>query len=83
MALGATPLESRTSEFIMNLALSAAIQKLIEQDEDVEAALNGGLDLSDPEERDLMIEVINDRASINEAYLVAGTVLELEHGISA
>lgn len=78
-----TPLEERASEFVVNLALSAAILKLVEQDKDIQAARNGGLDLNDPAERELMIEVIADEKVISQAFLVAGTVLEQEHGISA
>jgi hypothetical protein len=78
-----TPLEERASEFVINLALSAAIMRLVEQDKDVQAARNGGLDVNDPAERELMIEVIADEKVISQAFLVAGTVLEQEHGISA
>ena len=78
-----TPLEERASEFVLNLALSAAIMKLVDQDRDNQAARNGGLDLNDPAERELMIEVISDEKVISQAFLVAGTVLEQEHGISA
>jgi hypothetical protein len=78
-----TPLEERASEFVISLALSAAIMGLIEQDKEIQAARNGGLDLDDPEERALMIEVIAEEKVISQAFLVAGTVLEQEHGISA
>jgi len=83
MAVPLTPLEQRASDFVVSLALSAAIHNLIEQDKEVQAARNGGLDLNDPAERDLMIEVVYEAKVINEAFLVAGTILEQEHGISA
>lgn len=83
MTVPLTPLAERTSDFVVSLAMHAAIARLIEQDEEVQAARTGGLDLNDPEERDLMIEVMHDAKVINEAFLVAGTILEQEHGISA
>ena len=79
-----TPLEARTFSFAINLAFSSAIQSLVERDQDVTAARKNGLgDLSEEDTQALMKEALADARLINQAFLVAGSVLEAEHGISA
>ncbi len=78
-----TPLEERASELAINLALHAAMFKLVEDDAEIELAKDALDWQNDDDDRALMIEAMKDAKAINEAFLITGTILEVEHGISA
>ena len=55
----------------------------IEDDEEIKLAKDALDWQNDDDDRALMVEAMKDAKAIDEAFLITGTILEVEHGISA